>query len=333
RFWLRYPLLFATWLARPRSNAAPPSFILVPEFGQKDVPLAKFLALLTSRKLVFDPLASRFETKILDWRRKPSGSLAAWWNKAIDRWAFRLSDLVLADTEAHKNYYCREFGLDQRKVAVVPVGFDDRIFSPNLAQAQPPHQEGSSAFTVIFFGSFLPLHGVEAVVEAADRVAKEDRSIRFHFIGSGQTLGRVRRLASDFRLNNVTFEGWLSPPKLAERISWTADICLGLFGRTEKAGRVVPHKVFQSMALRKPVITARTLAAEEFFSDRENILFCRSEDPATLARAILELKQNSMLREKIAQKGHDLVWERFHPGALGAALKEILGGGLGFPNE
>jgi glycosyltransferase involved in cell wall biosynthesis len=99
---------------------------------------------------------------------------------------------------------------------------------------------------------------------------------------------------------------------------------LGIFGRTEKAGRVVPHKVFQAMALGKPVITARTPAAEEFFSDGENVIFCPRGDPEGLAAAILRLKRDAALREAIARNGRALVWERFRPPALGALLKKAL---------
>jgi glycosyltransferase involved in cell wall biosynthesis len=78
------------------------------------------------------------------------------------------------------------------------------------------------------------------------------------------------------------------------------------------------------MALGKPVITARTPAIEEFFIDRENILLCPKENPRRLAEAILELQRDSALRERIAQKGHDMVWKKYHPAALGAVLREIL---------
>jgi glycosyltransferase involved in cell wall biosynthesis len=125
-------------------------------------------------------------------------------------------------------------------------------------------------------------------------------------------------------LANVDFEGWLSQRELAEVVARTAHVCLGIFGRTEKADRVVPHKIFQAMALGKPVITARTPAIEEFFSDRENVLLCRKEDPRSLVEAILELKRDTALRERIAQKGHDMVWQKYHPAALGAVLRDIL---------
>jgi glycosyltransferase involved in cell wall biosynthesis len=321
KFWLRYPLLVSRWARRSRKTGSAPKFTFVPEFAQKDVPLAR----LTGRPVVFDPLASRYETKILDWKRKPEGSPSARWNKAIDRWAFRCADLVISDTGAHKDYYCREFGLAPERVAVVPVGFDDRVFSRSLAADRRPVKSAPPGpFTVLFFGSFLPLHGVEAVIEAARRVRGATQTVRFRFIGSGQTLGHVRALASDYNLDNVDFEGWLSQTELAGRVAGTADVCLGIFGRTEKAGRVVPHKVFQAMALGKAVITARTPAAEEIFVHRKSIFLCDQDDPGSLAGAVIELKEDSGLREKLAREGHDLVWERYHPGAIGSELKGIL---------
>lgn len=328
RFWLRYPLLLLRFLrhCRTSKSEAPDSFLLVPEFCQKDVPLARALAWISSRNLIFDPLASRFETKILDWRWRSEDSLPAWWNRTLDRLAFQLADLVLADTEAHKGYYYREFGLPKEKIEVLPVGFDDRIFTASLAEyvATARARLETSPFTVMFFGSFLPLHGVEVTIRAAHRVWKEDRTIRFALVGSGQTWLRARKLATELGLINVSFEGWLDQLNLAQKIAREADLVLGIFGRTEKATRVVPHKVFQAMALRKPVVTAATPACQEFFTHRQNIYFSPAGDADSLARAILELRADRSLGEEIAVGGYELVRDRFTPKALGLRLQDIL---------
>jgi glycosyltransferase involved in cell wall biosynthesis len=329
KFWLRYPLLLLRWRRRREAPPSGPKFILVPEFAQKDVPLARILGRLTARGLVFDPLASRYETKILDWRRKSERSLSARWNKAIDSWAFRRAGLILADTRAHKDYYCRMFGLPPERIAVVPVGFDDRVFPRSLADGRAQKPGFPKPFTVVFFGSFLPLHGADAVIEAARRVRGIDKAVHFKMIGSGQTLNHVRALASEYGLDNVAFDGWLSRTELARRVAGTADVCLGIFGRTEKAGRVIPHKIFQAMALGKAVITARTPAAEELFDHGKNIYFCDREDHGGLADAILDLKENAGLRKDVARQGFDLVWERYQPRALGSELKRILEEGTG----
>jgi glycosyltransferase involved in cell wall biosynthesis len=313
KFWLRYPLFLFRypWLCKKND------FILVPEFCQKDVPLAKFLSLFSSARLVFDPLASRYETKITDWKRKPEDSWQARWNFKIDRWAFKLSDLVLADTQAHKEYYCQKYGLAADKVAVLPVGFDDSLFVP----LQAKNRKGR--FSVLFYGSFLPLHGVEAMIQAAKSVSAREPSIQFRFVGSGQTMPRAQALAAELECSNVYFEDWMPQEKLPEKIA-SADLCLGIFGITEKSKRVVPHKIFQALAMKTPVITARTPAVEEFFSHRENIFLCTEPFPASLTQAILELKEDEALRKRIAENGHDLVHQNFAPAALGLSLKRML---------
>jgi glycosyltransferase involved in cell wall biosynthesis len=330
KFWLRYPFLLSRWF-RPVSGASGQagtgSYILVPEFCQKDVPLARCLGALASRRVIFDPLASRFETKIVDWGWKSAHTLAAWWNRLIDALAFRSADLVLADTKAHRDYYMGFFGLPSEKFGVIPVGFDDRIFSRDLARAGRPSRAGrpeGSPFTALFFGSFLPLHGVEVILEAARRVSERDKSIRFLLIGGGRTLPRVKARAAELGLGNVDFEGWMSQRALAETVAARGDVCLGIFGRTEKAGRVVPHKIFQSMALGQPVITARTPAVEEFFEHGRDIFLCDRLRPESLAEAILVLKKEAGMRESIARRGFDLAWEKFRPAALGAELVDIL---------
>lgn len=320
KFWARYPALAAraarAWRGLREDVDA---VFFVPEFCQKDVPLAAALAFLARRRVVFDPLVSRYETKILDWRRRPPGSLTAWWNFRIDSWAFRLAGLVLADTGEHKEYYCRTFGVPAGKVEVLPLGFDDDLFRPGPEQKRDP----SRPFTVLFFGSFLPLHGADVVVRAAKLVADEDRSIRFRIIGSGQTFPAVRAEADRLGLRNVEFEGWTPAGRLPARIA-EADLCLGIFGSTAKAVRVVPHKIYQSLAMRKPLITLRTPAVLEFFVHREHLFLCDAPEPGPLAEAILELRKDNALRSRIADGGYALVKERFSPEAVGRLLLAIV---------
>ncbi len=313
KFWMRYPLLASRYLSSYTGH----DIFFVPEFCQKDVPLAKILSLFSSKKVVFDPLAGRFETKIIDWKRKPLNSWQARLNFKIDYWAFRLSDLILADTKAHKDYYCLKYGLPSKKIEVLPVGFDDGLFRPIMPE------EKESRFTVLFFGSFLPLHGVSCILEAAKIVSSKEPSIQFRLVGSGQTLPLARALAFKLGLSNALFEDWLPQSELPHRIA-SSDICLGIFGRTEKAKRVVPHKIFQSMGMRKPVITAKTPAVEEFFSHGENIFLVQESNPNLLAQAVLELKRDKDLREGIAEKGYQLVSQKFSPEAIGHTLIKIL---------
>ena len=313
KFWLRYPLLFIRYLRFFGKH----DFFLVPEFCQKDIPLAEWLSLFTGKKIIFDPLASRYETKILDWKRKPVHSIQARWNFRIDKWAFRFSDLILADTQAHKDYYCQDYRLSPEKVEVLPVGFDSDLFRPD------EQDRNRDSFTILFFSSFLPLHGADVIIQAASILERMDQDIHFRIIGSGQTFPSVQKLAKEHDLKNIQFIPWIPQRDLPGWIA-SSDICLGIFGKTEKAKRVVPHKIFQSMAMGKPVITLRTPAVEEFFIHEKHIYLCEASNPDQLAEMILVLKQDNQLREKIALAGCQEVWERYSPSAIGRRFLKII---------
>jgi glycosyltransferase involved in cell wall biosynthesis len=111
---------------------------------------------------------------------------------------------------------------------------------------------------------------------------------------------------------------------LAEHIAM-ADICLGMFGITEKAMRTGAFKVVEGLAMEKPVITAETPAMKEIFTDRENILFCQPANSRDLADKIKELKNDQNLRTNIAKNGYKLYKYKLTPKALGADLLRLIG--------
>ncbi len=116
---------------------------------------------------------------------------------------------------------------------------------------------------------------------------------------------------------------WIPFKELLEAVSY-ADVCLGIFGDTEKAFRIVPNKVFQCLSLEKPVITGRTPAITEYFVDKEDIFLCEAANAESLAEAIMLLKNNERLREKIARNGYRSIQENFTSETIGRQIRKIL---------
>lgn len=296
---------YASLAARYRSMSRDFDVIFVPEFRHKDVALAAALASRTGKRLIFDPLVSRFDTRVHDRRDTGERGMQAWHNHNLDRFAMGLADTVLADTNAHARYFARELAPPDARIRVLEVGYDDALFAP-----APPVPVDDPA-VVLFYGSYLPLHGVDVIVAAAARL-RGVPGIRFELIGGGQTYPSVERLVREERLVNVSLEPRIPLSELPLRIA-RSSICLGVFGTTAKAGRVIPNKVYQCMGMDRAVITAGTEAASETFHDDTDIVLTKPGDAEELARAIEELVQDAPRRVRIARAGGERVRAEFSP--------------------
>lgn len=181
----------------------------------------------------------------------------------------------------------------------------------------------TDSMVVGFWGKFIPLQGVPVIVRAAKILAAE-KGIFFELIGSGQTFQESSELAKQLGLTNLEFTGLLAFEDLPARLK-NFDVGLGIFGATPKTQRVIPNKIYEALALAKPVITAATPAIEELFTDRQNILLCQTADPADLAAKILLLKNDPVLRQSIAHSGYRLYQEQCRPAVIGKQLLNDLG--------
>ena len=103
-----------------------------------------------------------------------------------------------------------------------------------------------------------------------------------------------------------------------------ADLALGIFGTTAKAGRVVPHKVFQSLAGGVPTITRRSRAVAEFFREGEHVVLVPPGDPAALARAIETLASDPARRDALGRAGREAALAAGSPERIGALLAEAV---------
>jgi glycosyltransferase involved in cell wall biosynthesis len=183
--------------------------------------------------------------------------------------------------------------------------------------------ETRRADTVLFYGSMIPLHGIETIIKAAS-LFRNDEFIRFKLVGMGQEYRKARELSSQLGTDNVI--EWIDtvPYTALSKLIADSTICLGVFGTSDKASAVVPNKVFQCLSVGRPVISGDTDAMREWFTDGKNCLLVPPGDSTALAAAIRRLKGNAPLQSSLASAGHELFNEKFSSVRIGQLLSEVL---------
>ncbi len=280
--------------------------------GHIIVPFAK---VITRKPIIFDAFLSLYDSNVFDRKVVKPKTLRAFYYWFLDWLSMHLADVVLFDTEQHINYACGKFNVRKEKFRRILVGAQSDIFHPfDLPQK-------NEKFLVEFHGTFIPVQGIEFIIRAAKEL-ENYKDIEFIIIGSGQEKEKTLELARKLEVNNIKFNGFLPKEKLVEKIS-EANICLGIFGKTQKTQRAIPNKLYECAAMKKPVITADTPAIRELFDDND-LSLVKAADAEDLVEKILLLKNNKSLGEKLAKNAYIKFLKFASPKVLGRKLKEII---------
>ncbi len=272
------------------------------------LPLLVF-RVVSRKEIIFDAFFSIYDSMIFDRKLASRHSLKAIYYYFLDVITCFIADVLIFDTVSHQDYFSRMFHLSSRKKKVViPVSVDVREIDGFLADKETSifSQE---KFNVVFAGHYIPLQGVEYIIDAVNLLKKEE-NIHFAFIGAGQTKKEMLLRAEKYGLTNVSFLSRISYRSLLSQLS-NADLSLGIFGNTEKAKRVIPNKVIESMACSVPVLTGRNLEMEKIFEDKKDIFFCPLSDAEALASSIRALSHEKESRAFVAKNGRKVVEEKF----------------------
>ncbi|MHA1278249.1 MAG: glycosyltransferase [Candidatus Helarchaeota archaeon] len=286
--------------------------------GYSDInSIENFLAKVSSKRpIFFDAFFSQYDSLVID--RKIIGRYSPMAKYLYHREAFFLKcvDCVILDTNAHIKYFHKLFPSINVDYERVFVGADDSKIVPKNIPRE------FEKFVVFFYGTYIPLHGIQYIMAAAKELEKV-KDIIFILVGGGQTFGSIQKMAKRLDLSNVKFLPPVSYSQLVDYMN-QADVCLGIFGTSRKSANVIPNKVYDALAVKKPIITRNSSAIREALDDQINCILCKPGNGKSLADAILLLKNDEILRKEIAINGYKLYKEKFTPKQIGKSLLKIM---------
>jgi glycosyltransferase involved in cell wall biosynthesis len=291
-----------------------PELVWVPCFRQRDIAAASRWARRLHIPLLADPLISAYDKQVFEREKYPPGSRAAQRLLAWERDLLQRADLVLADTHGHADYFHDTLGVKRERLHVVPIGAEEALF---VAKPKRP----GTPLEIFFYGSFIGLQGPQTIIEAAQRY--QGPAVRWHLAGAGPLLDQCRALAAEHP--DIVFENWIPYPELPARIH-RADLLLGIFGATAKAGRVIPNKVYQALACGRPVVTMTSPAYPAELRERRDcgILWVPPADPDALAQAVAQCAAQQAQLPELGAQARACYERYFSMASVRSALVEAL---------
>lgn len=292
--------------------------LFVPYPAYLDGCLAVLTATFSGKTVILDALYGLYDMLIRDRQVLKQGSVLAGMIWRYERWLLSSAHRIVVDTPCHARMFHEDYGIPLRKIIPVPVGIDELLWTP---VGLP---ESTDSFNVFFWGTFIPLHGTEVILSAAELLENKCPGIRITLIGTGQTAQRFRRLLRRRQPANVTWMDTFIPIEELQQYVATAHCCLGVFAGNPKTHRVIPYKIHQSLASAKPVITAATEASATVLSDGKNALLIPPESPAALAGAIERLYLDRAFAMELGRQGRLVYEERLSNRVIGSQLKQMI---------
>ena len=276
-----------------------PDLVLVPVCRQRDVAAACRWAHKRGIKVLFDPMISAWDKKVLEQKKwkaeeRRAKRLLAWEKKIM-----AMPDFITWDTSCHVDFAAEYLDVPREKMTPLFTGTDEEVFKPvgekckvesgkckieSDAQLSTLNSQ-LSTFKVLYHGAYLPLHGTEVIVEAARMT--QDLPIQWDFLGWGAYKQSTEAKAAG--LKNVRFLEKVPYVKVPEVIC-AHDIVLGVFGTTAKAARVIGNKVYECMACARPTINEFCTGYPPSAKECKAIKFIPPGDPAALVKAVEEYR-------------------------------------------
>ena len=278
-------LLACCSLIHHRSTLRGCDVVLVPYPAYIDVLVLRLLLPRGQRVTVLvDAFLCLHDTLVNDRQMVREGGAVGRLVHALESAMLRFADLALIDTEQQRQKLLHDYDLPDERVLALPVGIDEELWQ------QLPPAPLVRDFQVLFWGTFIPLHGIETIVRAAAILAEQDPSVKFTLVGTGQTADETAALLDRLSPGNVTWHRKLLKGRELRALAVDAHCLLGVFGDSEKAGSVVPYKVYQAMASNRALISRRGPATSHLAA--ESLYLVEPSDPAALAEAIGRLRRD-----------------------------------------
>lgn len=213
---------------------------------------------------------------------------------------------IVCVSQGIKKYLVDQYGVIPQNCLVARNAANRAVYNELVSAADLPTHKKS--FLIGWIGSFDAYHGVDDIVESAEELKRNGCvDVQFLIIGGGEGKDKMQTIVNEHKLEDLFVflgaQAWDAVPQYLVNV----DICLSLDKRTQDNLEyrniigVTTIKVFEYLALGKPVLAYELGDAKEFFEGQKIGWVCKP-DPKEIAKMILDIKER---RAEVKQFGEN----------------------------
>jgi glycosyltransferase involved in cell wall biosynthesis len=221
---------------------------------------------------------------------------------AFERLSFRLADVVIAPNDSFRHIAITRGNKDPRSVYVVRNAPDPRRFRARTADER---LKRGKAHLIAYVGMMAPQDGVDYALRALAILRAHRSDWRAMFVGGGESLADLRRLAGDLGLADfIEFTGLMGDEEIT-RILSSADVCLAPEPRNLLNDASTMIKIAEYMAIGRPVVSFDL--RESRVTAGPAAVYAVPNDEESFAASIDELLSDPKRRAEMGQLGRKRV--------------------------
>jgi len=244
--------------------------------------------------------------------------------EGLESFAYRKADHIVSVTDS----FCAHIesrGGRREKISVIKNGVDLSFFALKPGASDLAEELGiSRKFVVSYVGTHGVSHGLETVLEAA-QILSGIPDIVFLLVGDGARREALLRQRDEMELTNVIMLG--QQPKVRMPGVWSAtSVSLVLLRDQPLFRSVIPSKIFESMAMMKPIILGVKGESRELVEASGSGLCIEPEDATQLAQAVRTLFNDPERRKAMGCAGRAWVEANSDRNKLAKRYEDLLAG-------
>ncbi|MES9906400.1 MAG: glycosyltransferase family 4 protein [Sedimenticola sp.] len=239
----------------------------------------------------------------------------------LEMFAYRKADRIVPVTNAFKAYML-EMGIDEQKIQVITNGVNLDLYQPIEKDSNLAEELGvAGKFVAAYVGTHGMAHHLETILEAAKLCDNPD--IVFVMVGEGAEREKLLTMQQEMGLKNLVMVGQLPKEKMPALWSIT-DVSLVLLKRSDLFKSVIPSKIFESMAMEKPIVIGVEGESRGIIEAANAGVGIEPENVVALVTEVEKLHGDAALADELGTNGHRYVAEHFDRVVLAKRYEGVL---------